>query len=55
MINIELDAQSAVYVMQSLLDTQNGYTDDESCVPSRIVKIREVISQIDTALENANP
>lgn len=55
MITIELDPQTAVYVMQSLLDTQNGYTDDEKCVPSRIVKIREVIGQIDTALESVNP
>jgi len=51
MITLELDTQTAVYVMQSLVDSQKGYTINPVCVPSRIVKIREVIEQIDAGLE----
>ena len=53
MINLELEPQTAVYVLQSLVDTQNGYTHEEQCVPPRIVQIREVISRIDAALDEA--
>jgi hypothetical protein len=53
MINLELDPQTAVYVMQSLVNTQEGYTYDEKCVPPRIVQIREVIGKIDAALDEA--
>jgi hypothetical protein len=53
MINLELEPQTAVHVLQALVDAQNGYTYEEHCVPSRIVQIREVIGKIDAALEEA--
>jgi len=51
MINLELETQTAVVVLQALVDAQKGFTYDPVCVPSRIVKIREVIGQIDAGLE----
>ena len=53
MINLELEPQTAVHVLQALVDAQNGYTHEEHCVPPRIVQIREVISRIDVALDEA--
>lgn len=51
MITLELEPQTAVVVMQALVDAQKGFTVDPVCVPPRITKIREVIEQIDAGLE----
>ena len=51
MIGLDLTPEMAVSVMQALINEQNGYTKDPSCCPVRIIKIREVILQIDEKLE----
>lgn len=51
MINFELDVRKAAAVRQALFREQDGYTYDSTCVPQRIVEIREVIQSIDTQIE----
>ena len=51
MIKLEIDVVSAVSVRHILFKEQENYTYDPSCVPPRIVKIREVISSLDEQIE----
>jgi len=51
MIQLELSPEMAVSVLQALIAEQNGFTTDDTCCPLRIVKIREVIEQLDTKLD----
>lgn len=51
MIELELTPEMAVSVMQALIAEQNGFTTDDTCCPLRIVKIREVIAQLDAKLD----
>jgi len=52
MINVEMDVRSAAAVRQALFESQNEFTYNPTCVPQRIVQIREVISEIDKQIEN---
>ena len=47
---IKMDALQAAAVRQVLCDSQKGYTYDPTCVPERVVDIREVIRDIDDNL-----
>ena len=45
-----MDARQAAAVRQALFESQKGYTYDPTCVPPRVVDIREVIRDIDDNL-----
>lgn len=49
-VNLNLDAKTALDIRQILFDSQVGYTHDEVSVPSRISNIRKVIKNIDSDL-----
>lgn len=51
MINIEMDVRSAAAVRQVLFKEQERYTYDPTCVPARIIEIRNVINNIDDQIE----
>ena len=51
MINIEMDVITAAAVRQVLFEAQRDYTYDITCVPERVVNIREVIGNLDTQIE----
>ncbi len=50
MINLKLDAKTALDIRQVLFDSQKGYTYDETSIPPRITNIRKVIENIDSDL-----
>jgi len=45
-----MDARQAAAVRQVLFESQKGYTYDPTCVPERVVDIRDVIRDIDDNL-----
>ena len=47
-----MSLEEAGAVMLSLIDSQKGYTDGPS-IPDRIFNLREVITNLDTAMEDA--
>ena len=51
MINIEMDVITAAAVRQVLFEAQRDYTYDITCVPERVVNIREVIGNLDIQIE----
>ena len=51
MITINLDVRSAAAVRQALFREQDGCTFDSTCVPPRIVEIRNVINDLDEQIE----
>ena len=55
MITLEIDPADAVSVLQALIREQEGFTQNPTCTPDRIVRIRKVIMDIDKALEASNP
>jgi len=52
-VNLEIDVRAAAAVRQVLFDSQKGYTYDETCVPERVVDIRQVISDLDDSISSA--
>jgi hypothetical protein len=50
-VSIKIDVRAAAAVRQILFDAQKGYTYDEGSVPPRIVDIRNVISDLDSKIE----
>jgi hypothetical protein len=50
-VKIEIDVRSAAAVRQVLFEAQRDYTYDSTCVPKRVVDIREVIGSLDTQIE----
>jgi len=50
-ISIEMTIDQAAAVMLALIDAQNGYGSGEA-TPTRIFNIRDVITNIDTAMES---
>ena len=50
LVTIKMDARQAAAVRQVLFEAQKGYTYDLTCVPPRVVDIREVIRDIDDNL-----
>jgi hypothetical protein len=50
-VTLKLDVRSALEVLQVLDGATAGYS--EEFAPERIVRLREVMSQIDTELEKA--
>jgi len=49
---LEMSLEEAGVVLMSLVDAQKGYTDGPS-IPDRIFHIREVITNLDAAMEDA--
>jgi len=49
-VTIKMDVRSAAAVRQVLFDSQKGYTIDVNTVPPRIFDIREVITDLDDAI-----
>lgn len=46
-----MDVHAAAAVRQILFDAQKGYTYDIESVPQRIFNVREVITDLDDAIE----
>ncbi len=46
-----MDVRSAAAVRQVLFDSQKGYTTDVNTTPTRIFEIREVIADLDDAID----
>jgi len=49
-VTIKMNARQAAAIRQVLFESQKGYTYDPTCVPERVVDIREVIRDIDDNL-----
>lgn len=49
---LEMSLEEAAIVLMSLVDAQKGYTDGPS-IPDRIFNLREVIANLDIAMEDA--
>lgn len=47
-----MDVRTAAAVRQVLFKEQDGYTYDPTCVPGRIVDIREIITNLDSQIES---
>lgn len=50
-VTIKMDVRAAAAVRQILFESQRGYTNDPVSVPERIFEIREVITDLDDAIE----
>ncbi len=50
-IELKIGVRAAAAVRQILFDHQKGYTTNVDSVPPRILEIREVITDIDDAIE----
>ena len=51
-VTIEMSTYQAAAVRQVLFDAQKGYTYGDAC-PERVFEIREVITDLDDAIETA--
>ena len=49
-VTIKMDARQAAAVRQALFEVTKGFTYDPTCVPARVVDIRDVIRDIDDNL-----
>lgn len=52
MITLELNLQQAAVVRQALFVEQKGYTLDPTCIPPRIVDVRNIISKLDERIDD---
>ena len=52
MITINMDVRTAAAVRASLFQDTKVYTYDPTCVPSRVVELRNVIVDIDEQIED---
>ena len=46
-VTIKMDARQAAAVRQALFEATKGFTYDPTCVPARVLDIREVIRDLD--------
>ena len=53
MINLKLNLQQAAVVRQALFVEQKGYTLDPTCIPPRIVDVRNIIVTLDKKIDDA--
>ena len=53
MINLELNLQQAAVVRQALFVEQKAYTLDPTCIPPRIVDVRNIIATLDKQIDDA--
>ena len=51
MITINIDIKTAAAVRQVLFEAQRDYTYDSTCVPERVINIRETIVELDKQIE----
>lgn len=49
---LEMSLEEAAVVLMALVDSQKGYTDGPA-IPERIFNLREVIVNLDSAMEDA--
>ena len=52
MISLELNLQQAAVVRQALFVEQKGYTLDPTCIPLRIVDVRNIIVTLDKHIDD---
>ena len=52
-VTLELSVYQAAAVRQSLFSDTKGYTYDVTCVPERVIQIREAIVSLDEQIEEA--
>jgi hypothetical protein len=53
-INLEIELVDALSVLQALVREQEGFTQDPTCTPDRIARIRKVILELDKAMDDAS-
>ena len=53
-INLEIELVDALSVLQALVREQEGFTQDPTCTPDRIARIRKVILELDKAMGAAS-
>ena len=53
-INLEIELVDALSVLQALVREQEGITQDPTCTPDRIARIRKVILELDKAMDAAS-
>ena len=53
-INLEIELVDAISVLQALVREQEGFTQDPTCTPDRIARIRKVILELDKAMDAAS-
>lgn len=51
MIKLEMNVRTAAAVRQCLFREQDLYTYDPTCIPTRIIEIRNIITEIDNQIE----
>lgn len=51
-VSVKMTIDQAAAVMLALIESQNGYADGPT-TPERILNIREVIQNLDSAMEDA--
>ena len=51
MITLNLDIKTAAAIRHVLFQEQKIYTYDQTCVPPRIIEIRNLISDLDEQIE----
>jgi hypothetical protein len=50
-VTVKMDVHVAATIRQILFEAQKGYTYDVGSVPQRIFNVREVINDLDDAIE----
>lgn len=50
-VTVKMDVHAAAAVRQILFEAQKGYTYDVGSLPQRIFNVREVITDLDAAIE----
>ena len=53
-INLEIDLVDALSVLQALVRDQEGFSQDPTCTPDSIARIRKVILELDKAMDAAS-
>ena len=52
-VTLELSVYQAAAIRQALFTDTKGYTYDVTCVPERVIQIREAIVSLDEQIEEA--
>ena len=51
LIHFEVDGETAVSLISAIERDVQGYTHDPKCCPQRVVKLRELLTELDEKLE----
>ena len=51
LIHLEIDGETAVSLISAVERDVQGYTHDVKCCPPRVIKLRELLTELDEKLE----